>query len=178
MGTNIWHIFQTILLLYNTVFISFIVEQLYIHVPYRQKNIYFVKGNVLWDFWPLFFHDSNLSGLLTNRLKYFCILFWFRKFIHFFWKLCDAHPIMESISVVCTITDKSYSAVCITPLSQTPQRASYCGVNFSKFFRSPEHTMSQKLCGLHHTARSISVVWIPPRSQTLRIKTSLASGCF
>ena len=168
MGTNIWHIFQTILLLYNTVFISFIVEQLYIHVPYRQKNIYFVKGNVLWDFLPLFFHDSTLSGLLTNRLKYFCILFWFRKFIQFFFGNFAMHILSWSQSPWCAQS----------PLSQTPQRASYCGVNFSKFFRSPEHTMSQKLCGLHHTARSISVVWIPPRSQTLRIKTSLASGCF
>ena len=37
----------------------------------ESKLIDDLKGSVSRDFWPLFFHDSNPSGLLTNILIYF-----------------------------------------------------------------------------------------------------------
>ena len=79
-----------------------------------------------------FFHDSNPSRPLINRLKCFRIWFPFCQDILIFKKLRSVHPIAESDS-----------AVCITPWShenqvskKTPRCASHCGV---------------RLCGVHHT---------------------------
>ena len=44
------------------------------------------------DFRPQFFHDSNPSGPLINRLKYFRIVFLFRRDIRIFKKLLGVHP--------------------------------------------------------------------------------------
>ena len=105
-----------------------------------------------------FFHDSNPSGPLINRPKYFRIQLRFCQDIQIFKiprcaayggvKLCGVHP-----------TAESSSAVCITPWSQvmksspkTPRCASHCGV---------------RLLGLtvHHTKESRSAVCITLRSQ-------------
>ena len=40
---------------------------------------YSFKGSVSRVFWPLFFHDPNLSKHLINRLKYLWFLFRFRR---------------------------------------------------------------------------------------------------
>ena len=97
----------------------------------------------------IFFHDSNPSRRLINRLKYFRIGFRFCRDIRIFKKLRSAHP-----------TAQSDSAVCCTPRSCAPGCASHCGV---------------KLLGVHHIAESSdkkfsknSAVCIPPQSQTPR----------
>ena len=65
-----------------------------------------------------FFHDSNPSGSLINRLKYFLIRFRFRRDIRIFKKLHGVHP-----------TTESDSALCIIPRSRAPWCASHSGVN-------------------------------------------------
>ena len=85
--------------------------------------------------------------------------------------------------------------MCITLLNQTPQWTSYRWVNCPKFLRSQEHASlwGDHLRGLHHTAKSISVVCIAQQSQSLQcashpvvklhtaewaLKNSLVSSCF
>ena len=53
-----------------------------------------------------FFHDSNPSRPLINRLKYFRILFRFRRDIRILKKLRGVHPTAESDSAVCIILVK------------------------------------------------------------------------
>ena len=55
--------------------------------------------------------------------------------------------------------------LCITPLSQSPQCASHRGVICSKFLRSQELIVSKR--SMHHSAETISAVWIPPRRLSL-----------
>ena len=69
-----------------------------------------------------FFHDSNPSRPLMNRLKCFGIRFWFPRDIQIFKKLCSVHPTAVSSSKV-------------------PRCASHRGVKWSKVFL--------KLCGVH-----------------------------
>ena len=102
-----------------------------------------------------FFHDSNPSRPLMNRLKCFGIRFWFPRDIQIFKKLCSVHPTTVSSSKVLrcashrgvkwskvflkTLRCASFrgvhpsaelsSAVCIIPQSLTPQYASHRGVN-------------------------------------------------
>ena len=51
-----------------------------------------------------FFHDSNPSRPLINRLKHFLIQFRFRKDIQIFKKLSGVHHTAESSSAVCIIS--------------------------------------------------------------------------
>ena len=82
--------------------------------------------------------DSNPSGPLINRLKYFLIRFRFRQDIRIFEKLRGVHPNAESSSAVCIIT------------------------------QSQGYQLSQKqLSGVHPTAESSSAVCFQPRSQAL-----------
>ena len=101
-----------------------------------------------------FFHDSNPSTPLINRLKYFQILFRFHRDIQIFKKLRCVHPTAESDSVVCIIprsqtprfaslrgvklrsvhpSAESSSAVCIALLSRALQCASHCGFKIEIF---------------------------------------------
>ena len=64
-----------------------------------------------------FFHDSNPSGPRINRLKYFLILFQFRRDILIFKKLRGVWH-----------TAESDSAVRNTPWSQAPRSATHRGV--------------------------------------------------
>ena len=89
-----------------------------------------------------FFHDSNPSGPLIKRVKYFRIRFQFSRDIQIFKKLCSVHHTVESSSVVCII-----------PWSLTLRCASYRGV---------------KLCGVHHTLEFDSALCIILQSQTQR----------
>ena len=126
---------------------------------------YLFKGSESQDFWlSFFFHDSNPSGPLINRLKYFRIRFRFRRDIKILKKLCSVHPTAESDSTECIIL-----------LSQTPWCASYRGV---------------RLRGVHHTVESWkqgiwknSAVCIPLQSQnpwcaSYRRVSNLPSVCF
>ena len=111
-----------------------------------------------------YFHDSNPSGPLIDRLKSFQNGFRFRRDIKIFKILRGVHPTLESDS-----------AVCITAQSQALRCASHCGV---------------KLRGVHHTAKSSdeqfsknSAVCISPRSQAPRCASyrrvnNLSSVCF
>ena len=111
-----------------------------------------------------FFHDSNQSGPLINRLKYFRNRFRFCRDIRIFKKLCFVHPTSESDSAVCNIPGSqapqcAYSAMCITPRnevmnsssktprSQTPRCASHCGVKcFSSVCFNPKVLQMLFLC--------------------------------
>ena len=78
-----------------------------------------ICGKIVWGkkhFRPVFFHDSNLSRPLINRLKYLQIRCWFCLDIRSFRKLrgVHVHPTAESNSLVC-----------ITPRSQAPQFAAH-----------------------------------------------------
>ena len=96
-----------------------------------------------WDFWPLFFHDSNPSGPLTKRLKYFLILFRFRRIPPWSQTLCCAssfgvrlrgvHHTMESDSLVWNVDHpaESDSVVCITPQSKENKMSQKLGGVFS-----------------------------------------------
>ena len=132
-----------------------------------------------------FFHDSNPSGPLINRPKYFRIQLRFCQDIQIFKKLRGVHPTAESDSAVCCIrrsqalrcashrrvklgcvhhtvesSDEKFSKnseVCIPLWSQTPRFdcASYHGV---------------KICVLHHTSESITYqVSVLIRSFTIAI---------
>ena len=132
-----------------------------------------VKGSVSRVFRPPFFHDSNPSRPLIDRLNYFRIRFRFHRDIRILKKLRSVHPTAESDSAMCIIpqcasycgvrlrsvhyTTESDSAVGITPQihenkasEKTPQCVSYCRVG---------------PCGVHHTAESSSALCITPRSQ-------------
>ena len=121
------------------------------------------KGSVSWDFRPQFFHDSNPSRPLINRLKYFRIMFEFLKsstvcipprsqVIKIFWKTlgCASHCWVWLRGV--DHTAESDFAGCFSQWIKTPRCASHRWV---------------KLHGVHHTAKSDSAVCIPPPSQYL-----------
>ena len=114
-----------------------------------------------------FFHDSNPSRPLINRLKYFLILFRFWRDIQIFKKLRGVHH-----------TAESSCALCMPPWSQAPRCASHHRVKWSKFFkklRSVHPTAeSTPRCASHHwvrlrgvllTAESDSAVCITQLSQ-------------
>ena len=106
-----------------------------------------IKGSIQQDFRPpCFFHDSNPSRPLINRLKYFRIGFRFRRDIQIFKKHW------------CASFRESDSSVCIKGCSQVPKIS-------EKPLRCASH-WGVKLCGVHHTAESSSAVCITPRSQT------------
>ena len=100
-----------------------------------------IKGSVSRDFWPPFFHDSNPSSPLINRLKYFQMQFWFCWDFRIFKKLRSVHHTAESSSAVCIIAwgvhpsveswkkVSKITSVCIIPPSQTPRCVSYRGVS-------------------------------------------------
>ena len=104
-----------------------------------------------------FFHDSNPSGPLINRLKYFRIQFRFRPDIQILKKLRGVHPTFLRCAAHCGIklcsvhhTAESSnhnflknSVVCIPQQSQTSRCTSPQGV---------------KLRGVHHTLESSSAV--------------------
>ena len=88
------------------------------------KTLGQLKGSVSQDFQPTFFHDSNPSRPLINRLIYFRIRFRFRRDIRIFKKLRrrlrGLHHIAESCSAVC-IPLRSQAlqcATCILPESK------------------------------------------------------------
>ena len=128
-----------------------------------QRNL---KGSVSRDFYLYFFHDSNPSGSLINRLKLFRIIYRFPRDVQIFKKLCGVSHTTESVYVVS-----------IKPQSQTPWYASHCRVKIAKyFFLTPwcaSHCSASicrvKLCGVHHTAESDSAVCITPQSQDSKI---------
>ena len=84
-------------------------------------NCHMVNGSLKWvsvprDFLPLsFFHDTNPSEPLINRLKYFWIRFCFS------WDI-------ESQSCLCGVqlTAEIISAVCCTPLRWYPRYVAHC----------------------------------------------------
>ena len=92
-----------------------LVLQDFCHTVYRtctvQCTVYntvpFLKGVCHEILTSSFFHDSNQSGPLINRLKYFRIWFRFCQDIRIFKTLPGVHP-----------TTESDSAVCFTPQSQ------------------------------------------------------------
>ena len=93
-----------------------------------------LKG-VCYEIFDLhFFHDSNPSRPLINRLKYFRIWFRFRRDILILKKLRGVHSTLESDSTVC-----------ITPQSQTPRCVSH---------------LRDKLHGVHHTAESSDHIFL------------------
>ena len=131
-----------------------------------------------------FFHDSNPSGPLINRLKYFQIRFRFRRDIQILKKLRIVHPTVESDSAVCVYTVESDSTVCITLRSQAPRCASHPrvkwwtvlkklrGVHLTAESSFAECIISQSasyrevwIHGVHHTEESDSTVCITPQSQ-------------
>ena len=61
------------------------------------------KGSVSRDFRPSFFHDSNLSGSLMNRLKFFRIRFQFCRDIRSQRDLRGVQHTAEIISEVCIV---------------------------------------------------------------------------
>ena len=111
-----------------------------------------LKGVCNEIFYLHFFHDSNPSRSLINRLKYFRIWLQFRQDILILKKalLCASHHGVELRGL--HHTAESNSMVCITPLSQVikkslkTQCASHCGA---------------WLHSLHTTAESSSAVCIP-----------------
>ena len=96
------------------------------------------------------FHDSNPSGPLINRLKYFHIIFLLRPNIQIFMKLHGVHPTAESIPTVCIIPQ---SRVFQILKKKNPPCAPHRRVN---------------LRGVHPTAETISAVCIIPGRQSLR----------
>ena len=101
-----------------------------------------------------FFHDSNPSRLLMNRLKYFWIQIQCRKDIWIFKNLYGVEP-----------TAKSDSAVCIIPWSLTLRCASHHGVMKTKYLkktlRSASHPCHEsdsavKFRSVHHTTESVT----------------------
>ena len=96
------------------------------------------------------FHDSNPSGPLINRLKYFHIIFLLRTNIQIFMKLHGVHPTAESIPTVCIIPQ---SRVFQILKKKNPPCAPHRRVN---------------LRGVHPTAETISAVCIIPGRQSLR----------
>ena len=102
-----------------------------------------------------FFHDSNPSGPLINRVKYFQIQCWFCRDIKIFKtsrvKLRGVHHTVESDF-----------AVYIIPRSQTPRCASYRGV---------------RLRSVHHTAESDSSVCITPQSHENKLSIKKTLWC-
>ena len=111
-----------------------------------------------------FFHDSNPSRPLINRLKYFRIRFRFRRDIRIFKKLHGVHHTAESSSACLHHTAESSSAVCIIPRSQAPRCASHRGV---------------KLRRVHNTAESRDEKFSKtPRCASHRGVNNLSSVCF
>ena len=116
-------------------------------------------------FRPPFFHDSNPSRPLINRLKYFRIWFQFCQDIGIFKQFRGVHH-----------TAESSSRVCIIPRSQAPQCASHRRVKL----RSVHHTTESSdqkffknygVCISHRVRlRSVhpSAVCIPPQSRAPR----------
>ena len=106
-----------------------------------------------------FFHDSNPSGPMINKLKYFRIQF------------RNPGNILKNFKLWCASTAESDSAVYIIPRCQTPSDE-----KFSKM---------KKLCGVQLTAESSSAVCIIQRSLTPRCASvshcrvnNLSSVCF
>ena len=64
------HGYMNKLFIYNLSSFLFLISHLFWEIT-ESKLIDDLKGSVSRDFWPLFFHDSNPSGLLTNILIYF-----------------------------------------------------------------------------------------------------------
>ena len=96
----------------------------------------------------LFFHDSNPSGPLINRAKYFRIRFWFRQDIRIVKKLHGVHH-----------TAELDSAVCILPRSQTPWCASHRRVMKTKYLK--------KLCSVHSASH--------PRVKNFKVSVLIVS---
>ena len=100
-----------------------------------------LERSVSQDFVTSIFYDSNPSGYLTNRLKYFQITFPLRRNI----SNCGVHPTKESMFVVVHHSAETISVVCITLQRQFPWCALLCRDNIR---------------GVHHSAETISVVCI------------------
>ena len=119
-----------------------------------------------WDFRPPFFHDSNQSRPLINRLKYFRIRL----------QVCRDNQILKSYGVCISLRSLTPCMVCIISQSQALQWAPHLGSKWTKVLK--------KLCSVHLKAESSSVVCIPPRSLTPRCDASrgranyLPSVCF
>ena len=118
------------------------------------------------------FHDSNPSGPLINRLKYFHIIFLLRPNIQIFMKLHGVHPTAESIPTVCIIPQ---SRVFQILKKKNPPCAPHRRVNLRGVHPTAE-TISRcasyrgdNLCCVHLESKLNSCLWLLLKGQSGQI---------